>query len=64
MNRKRAEPSWQTYGEVAGPKLELQKKKKKKFQEKIMKSFRVVKILNSVPNAIDVLKQKLKYTIL
>jgi len=28
MNRKRAEPSWQTYGEVAGPKLELPKKKK------------------------------------
>lgn len=34
MNRKRAEPSWQTYGEVAGPKLELQKKKKKKIPGK------------------------------
>ena len=42
MNRRRAEPNWQTSGEVAGPKLELQRKK---FQEKIMKSFSVIKIL-------------------
>jgi len=62
MNRKRAEPSWQTYGEVAGPKLELPKKKKKipGKNNEIVQSGKNL----SVPNAIDVLKQKLKYTIL
>lgn len=49
MNRSR-EPSWQTYGEIVGPKLELQRKI---FQEIIMKSFRVIKILNTIPNTID-----------
>lgn len=49
LNRRR-EPSWQIYGEVAGPKLELQRKI---FQEIIMKSFRVIKVLNTVPNTIN-----------
>ena len=60
MNR-RADPSWHTYGEAAGPKFEF--KRKKKIREKIMKLFRVVKTLNSVTSATGVLKQKLKYTI-
>lgn len=58
MNRRR-ESIWQIYGEIAGPKLELQRKI---FQEIIMKSFRVIKILNTIPNTID--EKKLEFTIL
>lgn len=59
MNRRR-ESSWQIYGEIAGPKLELQRKI---FQEIIMKSFKVIKILNTIPNTIDE-KKKLEFMIL
>lgn len=52
MNRRRAEPNWQTSGEVAGPKLELQRKK---FQEKNNEIVQRDKNL-SVLNATDVFK--------
>ena len=60
MNR-RAEPSG-VHGEVTRTKLKIQRKV---IQEKIITLLRVIKILNTVPNVIDVLKKiKFKFTVL
>lgn len=59
--RRRAEPSWQIHGEVARHELELHRKKCSKGKKKL---FRMIKILNSVPSAVDMLVKILEFTIL